>query len=129
MGTNGSTIAALSGCGLIHRHFDKRQLACIGADVKEGLITIKWSVAQLATVLNVNRVYIDLARTFSAEKRAAIISGRDMTSFVALLKAPEPQLTLPLTNGKSDDAEIVAVVQKYGTTRVLDACVAAEIAQ
>jgi hypothetical protein len=71
-------------------------------------------------------VYIDLARKLSPAKRQAIIDGRDGTSFVALLKA-DPQLTLPLaqqsTNGHGEinDAEIVALVRKYGTGPVLEA--------
>jgi hypothetical protein len=120
----------LSGRGLNTRRLDKRQRACLAANAKEGLTQIDWSIAQYAAALKVSRPYIDLARTFSPAKRVAIIEGHDRTSFVALLKAPQQQLSLPLTNGKSDDAdELVAVVRKYGTTRVLDACVAAEIAQ
>jgi hypothetical protein len=119
----------LSGRGLNSRRLDKRQLACLAANAKEGLTQIDWSIAQYAAALKVSRPYIDLARTLSAEKRAAIIEGHDQTSFVGLLKAPQQQLALPLTNGKSDDAELVAVVRKFGTTAVLDACVAAEIAQ
>jgi hypothetical protein len=129
METNGT----LSGRGLICRRLDKRQLACVGANVDEGLTRIKWSVAQLAAALRVSRVYIDLARKLSPAKRQAIIDGRDGTSFVALLKA-DPQLTLPLwqqsTNGHGEinDAEIVALVRKYGTGPVLEACCAVEAA-
>jgi hypothetical protein len=134
METNGHK-AALSGAGLVHRHLDKRQLACVAANVDEELIRVKWSIAQLAAAFKVSRVYIDLARTFSPEKRQAIIDGRDQTSFAALL-APNAQLALPLpkqsTNGNGEsinDAEIVALVLKYGTGRILDACVAVEAAQ
>jgi hypothetical protein len=131
MDTNRTNVRVLSGRGLVHRRLDKRQLGCVGANAAEGQTRIDWSVAQLADALKVSRQYIDLARTLSPEKRQAIIDGRDDTSFVALLKAPDPQLTLPAppTNGKSDDAEVVALMLKYGTGRVLDACVAVEAAE
>jgi hypothetical protein len=132
METNGTKVGSLSGRGVLHRHLDKRQLACIGANVADGVTKIELSVAQLAAALRVNRVYIDLARTFSPEKRAAIIAGRDATSFVTLLKTakavlPEPQLVLPLkhsSNGNGD--EVIAFVRKYGTACVIDACIAVD---
>jgi hypothetical protein len=134
MEINGTKVGSLSGRGVVHRHLDKRQLACIGANVADGLIMFEPSIAQLAAALKVNRVYIDLARTLSPEKRAAIIAGRDATSFVALLKPISPQLppwaSASNGNGESvDDTEIIAIVRKYGTGRVLDACVAVEAAQ
>jgi hypothetical protein len=122
METNGTKVGSLSGRGVVHRHLDKRQLACIGANVADGLTNLELSIAQLTAALKVSRGYIDLARTLSPEKRQAIIEGRDQTSFVGLLKAPQ-QLALPSTNGRSDD--LVAVVRKYGAERVFDACFAA----
>jgi hypothetical protein len=126
-----SAIRTLSGRGLLHRRWDKRQLGCVAANAADGLIDIDWAITQLAAALKVSRGYIDLARTLSPEKRHAIIDGRDQTSFAALLKAP-PALPAPKQvngNGKCDDAEIVAIVRKYGSGRVLDACVAVEAAQ
>jgi hypothetical protein len=130
MQINGTKV--LSGRGLLHRRWDKRQLGCIAANAADGLIDIDWAITQLSAALKVSRGYIDLARTLSPEKRQAIIDGRDQTSFAALLKAP-PALPAPRQvngNGKCDsDAEIVAIVRKYGSGRVLDACVAVEAAQ
>ena len=135
---HGTNVSVWSGRGLLHRRLNKRLLACIGANVLDGSAKIDWSVAQMAAVLKVNRVYLDLAGSFSPAKRRAIIDGRDPQSFVALLKGRNPQLSLPMsmpkqsTNGNGEsinDAEIVALVRKYGTHRVLDACVAVEAAQ
>jgi hypothetical protein len=134
METNGSKIPVLSGRGLVHRRLDKRQLACVVANVADGLVEIEWSIAQLMLALKVGRQYIDLARSLSPEKRAAIIDGRDHTSFVTLLKA-DPQPTLPLSkqstngHGEINDAEIVAFVRKYGPARGLDACCVVEAAR
>ena len=117
----------LSGRGLVHRHLDKRQLACLAANVLEGSINIDWSVAQLMAALKVNRQYIDVACTLSPERRQAIIDGRDQTSFAALLKAVNGNGKNG--NGKDDDAVIVALVRKYGPARVFDACCTVEAAQ
>ena len=128
MKTNGSKIPVLSGRGLVHRAYDKRQLACVAANVAEGLAAIDWSIAQLAAALKVGRPYIDLARTLSPERRQLIIEGRDQTSFVTLLQAPKRQLALPwpTVNGES---ELFSTVRKYGVARTLDACCAIEAAQ
>jgi len=119
---NGTDAKVLSGRGLVHRHLDKRQLACLAANVLEGSTNIDWSVAQLMAALKVNRHYIDVACTLSPERRQAIIDGRDQTSFVTLLKTVNG-------NGKDDDAVIVALVRKYGPARVFDACCVVEAAQ
>ena len=126
----------LSGRGLVHRKLDKRQLACVAANAAEGQTRIDWSVAQLTAALKVSRVYIDLARSFSPEKRQAIIDGLDGTSFAALLKTPElQQLAIPaskrrvVVNGKSiDDATLLAVVRNAGIERTLQAAMAVEAA-
>jgi hypothetical protein len=125
METNGTNARVLSGRALVHRKLDKRQLACVAANVAEGQTRIDWSVAQLVAVLKVSRAYIDLARSFSPEKRKMIVDGVDCTSFAALLKAPElQQLAIPapkrriLANGKSiDDVTLLAVVRNAGVER------------
>jgi hypothetical protein len=126
MGTNGKTI--LSGRGLVHRDLDKRQLACVAANVVDGLTSIDWSIAQLAIALKVSRQYVDLARKLSPERRQAIIDGRDQMSFVNLLQAAERPLALPkpTANGETD---LFDTVRKYGIARTLDACCAIEAAQ
>jgi hypothetical protein len=118
---NGTNAKVLSGRGLVHRHLDKRQLACVAANVIEGSTDIDWSIAQLMAALKVNRQYIEVACTLSPEQRQAIIDGRDQTSFVTLLKTVNG-------NGKDDDV-IVALVRKLGTARVLDACCTVEAAE
>jgi hypothetical protein len=137
MEANMTNARVLSGRGLVHRKLDKRQLACVAANAAEGQTRIDWSVAQLVAALKVSRVYIDLARSFSPEKRQAIIDGLDGTSFAALLKAPElQQLAIPaskrrvVVNGRSiDDATLLAVVRNAGIERTLQAAMAVEAVQ
>ena len=136
MEANMTNARVLSGRGLVHRKLDKRQLACVGANATEGQTKIDWSVAQLAAALKVSRVYIDLARTLSPEKRQAIIDGRDDTSFVSLLRAPEMHQALPapkrrvVVNGKGiDDATLLAIVRNAGIERTLQAAMVVEAAQ
>ena len=137
MEANMTNARVLSGRGLVHRKLDKRQLACVAANAAEGQTRIDLSVAQLVAALNVSRPYIDLARSFSPEKRQAIIDGLDGTSFAALLKAPElQQLAIPaskrrvVVNGRSiDDATLLAVVRNAGIERTLQAAMAVEAAQ
>ena len=129
-GANGTTVPVLSGRGLIHRNLDKRQLACIAADVIEHKTDIEWSIAQIMASLKVSRAYIDVARGLSPERRAAIINGRDQTSFVTLIKAANPQLPL-WANGNGhdlDDAMLLALVRKVGPARMFDAVVAVDSA-
>ena len=137
MEANMTNARVLSGRGLVHRKLDKRQLACVAANAAEGQTRIDLSVAQLVAALNVSRPYIDLARSFSPEKRQAIIDGLDGTSFAALLKTPElQQLAIPtsrrrvVVNGKSiDDATLLAVVRNAGIERTLQAAMAVEAVQ
>ena len=108
MEANMTNARVLSGRGLVHRKLDKRQLACVAANAAEGQTRIDLSVAQLVAALNVSRPYIDLARSFSPEKRQAIIDGLDGTSFAALLKTPElQQLLLSSSIGGGCSAAII----------------------
>jgi hypothetical protein len=137
MEANMTNARILSGRGLVHRKLDKRQLACVAANAAQGQTKIDWSVAQLVAALKVSRAYVDLARTFSPEKRQAIIDGLDATSFAALRKAPElQQLAIPapkrriVVNGKSiDDATLLQVVRSAGVERTLQAAMAVETAE
>ena len=125
--TNGNESAiaprrVLSGRGLAHRHLNKRQRAVLAADVVDGIVTVQLSAKQVAQLLAVSVPYLALAQQFSPEKRAAILSGKDDTSFVALLNPPTPQLALPATrlaiawDGASDDA-LLANVRAAGVAR------------
>jgi hypothetical protein len=112
----------LSGRGLAHRHLNKRQRAVLAADVVDGVATVQLTAKQVAQLLGVSTVYIALAQQFTPEKRAAILNGKDDTSFVALLNPPAPQLALPAPrlaitwDGASDDA-LLANVRAAGITR------------
>ena len=136
MEANMTNARILSGRGLVHRKLDKRQLACVAANAAQGQTKIDWSVAQLVAALKVSRAYVDLARTFSPEKRQAIIDGRDGTSFAALRRSEMHQPALPapkrriVVNGKSiDDATLLQVVRSAGVERTLQAAMAVEAAQ
>ena len=121
---NGSAIAArqvLSGRGLAHRRLNKRQRAVLAADVVDGLVTVQLTAKQVAQLLGVSAPYIALAQQFTPEKRAAIMSGKDDTSFVACSIPPAP-LALPAPSlaiswdGANDDA-LLANVRAAGITR------------
>jgi hypothetical protein len=131
-GTNSAVI--LSGQSLVHRDLDKRQLACVAADVRDGLAIIQPTTRQLSTILGVSVTYVQVAEKLSPEKRAAIIARRDSTSFSELLNPPERHHALPKPNGggsaaNNANAHLLAVVRKYGVGPVLDACCAIEAAE
>lgn len=130
MGNNGTKIV-LSGRGLAHHNYNKRQVACLAANVHVELRAFKPSLNWLSRLFGVSQPYISAALRLSPEQRTAIINGPDSTSFVSLLKAPEPRLALPKPKATENDDpdELIAVVRKYGTGRVLDACVAIEAAE
>jgi hypothetical protein len=112
----------LSGRGLAHRHLNKRQRAVLAADVVDGIVTVQLSAKQVAQLLAVSVPYLALAQQLSPKKRAAILSGKDDTSFAGLLNPPAPQLALPAPrlaitwDGASDDA-LLANVRAAGITR------------
>jgi hypothetical protein len=123
MQMNTNTVKTMSGKGLSHRKLDKRQRAIVAANVCDGLATVELSARQIADVLNVSISYVWLARQLSAEKRSAILAGKDATSFTGLTK----QLVLPAPkrngNGHAilDDAALLTMVRSAGVDRVLDA--------
>jgi hypothetical protein len=102
---------------------NKRQRAVLAADIADGIVTVQLSAKQVAQLLGVSVPYITLAQQFTPEKRAAILGGKDDTSFVGLLNPPTPQLALPAPNrlaitwdGASDDA-LLANVRAAGVAR------------
>ena len=117
-----------SGHGLARHQYDKRQLACLAANVRVELAAFKPSVNWLSRLFGVCQPYIAAALKLSPERRQAIIEGRDKSSFVALLKAPERRLALPVPTAV-DDSRIIEFVRTVGVTRVLDAAVMIEAAQ
>jgi hypothetical protein len=91
--TNGNSAATaapsvINGRGLQHRNLDARQRASLGADILDGLAVMQSSIRQLARQLGVNERYIRLAQRLTPEKRRAILSGRDSTSFASLIRPP-----------------------------------------
>ena len=125
MNGNGSAIAArrvLSGRGLAHRRLNARQRAALAADVVDGIVTIQLTLKQMAQIFGVSAPYIALAQQLTPEKRAAILSGKDDTSFAGLLNPHAPQLALPAPrlaitwDGASDDA-LLANVRAAGVAR------------
>jgi hypothetical protein len=127
MSINGTKVV-LSGRGLARHHYDQRQVACLAANVHVALAPFKPSISWLSRLFGVSGPYIAAALKLPAERRAAIVEGRDGTSFTNLLKAPERQLALPMP-AEINDAEVVKFVRTIGRTRVLDAAVAIEAAQ
>jgi hypothetical protein len=114
MSINGTKVV-LSGRGL-HR-YDKRQLARLAANVHVALAAHKPSIAWLSRSFGVGPGYISAALGLSPERRAAIIEGRDKTSFVSLLKAPARQLALPIPD-KIDNAglgEFMRIIEEMRT--------------
>jgi hypothetical protein len=123
-----NNIEVVSGRGLSHRKLDKRQLACVGADIYDGLIKINWSLEQRATMLGVSVAYINIARGLSPEKRKAILAGTDPTSFALLMGLKQPALPAALRSDFTgiDDLTLFEMARAAGTDRVLNAVIAAE---
>jgi hypothetical protein len=122
------TPQVLTGQSLVHRRLDKRQRAVLAADVSDGLVRFVPSQKQLADILGVSIPYIELARRLSPDKRAAIVQGRDSTSFAELLR-PQRQLRLklPTPNCASiTNLQLEHVIRAVGVERVLEAAVAVE---
>jgi hypothetical protein len=112
---NGSATAALTprsvpvldGRGIANRHPDKRRRAVLAAELADGRAILQLSVIQLAELLDVSREYIRAARRLTPEKRRAILSGEDCTSFAAL-------------NGPSDEA-LIQLARSVGPERLFSA--------
>jgi hypothetical protein len=114
----------LSARGLIHQRLSKSQLAAKLAGVLEGDTDLEPTARQLAEWFGVNEGYIRVARAMSPEKRKAVASGKDATSFGALLN-PFKQLALPAPKS-IDDSTLVDIVRTAGIDRVLAAAVSVE---
>jgi hypothetical protein len=121
MGTNGTKVV-LSGRGLARHHYDQRQVACLAANVHVALASFKPSISWLSRLFGVCGPYIAGALRLPAERRAAIVEGRDSTSFTDLLKAPERQLALPMP----DKINNLKFVRTIGVRRALEAAVSVE---
>jgi hypothetical protein len=83
------------GKSLAHRKLDKRQRACLAANLADGLAEFRPTIIQAAMLLGVSAAYVAQARQLTPAKRTAILDGRDSTSFGTLLSPPKPRLALP----------------------------------
>jgi len=124
------TPTTIRGRSLANRKLDKRQRACLAADVVEGLTAVAPTQAQAAAMLGVSATYIQIARKLPPGKRAAILHGFDPTSF-AELKLPR-HLALPIPDAKVmikseiTDTELEDLARTVGVDRMLAAAVAVE---
>jgi hypothetical protein len=77
----------------------------------------------------VNEGYVRLARDLTPEKRKAILSGRDSTSFRRLLNPLTARRALPAPTLKPamTDEDLVALAQQIGADRWLSAGARAEL--
>jgi hypothetical protein len=117
---NGSATAAprvLNGRGVGHRHPDKRRRAVLAAELADGRAVVQLSIAQLVRLLGVSRSYIEVARRLTPEKRRAILSGQDATSFATLSGSQAQRLTSAPIN---DDA-LIALARSVGPERLFSA--------
>jgi hypothetical protein len=123
------------GAGLANCHLDKRQRACLAADVIDGLVTFIPSQKQLADLLGVSVPYINVARRLSAGKRTAILRGWDPVSFTGLMNPPPRQLSLvgPVIpdmrmtdTTKITNSYLEAVIRAVGVDRTLEVAIGVE---
>jgi hypothetical protein len=123
-----TTRAIITGASMAHRDLDKREVACIAADILDGSVWYQPTQAQLSAWLHVSLPYIAIARSLSPQKRTEILSGTDQTPFTALM-APR-QLPLPGFKTVNGDAGVnnalAALARIVGSERMLEAAVAAE---
>jgi hypothetical protein len=112
------------GRSLAHRQLDKRERAILAADVIDGLARIVPTQAQVAAMFGVSVPYVQIARDLSPGKRAAILHGRDPTSFAKLAR-PSRQLTLPVVT-EIPNSVLENLIRSAGIERVLDVAAAVE---
>jgi hypothetical protein len=118
----------IAGAGLANRYLDKRQRACLVADVIDGAVTFIPSQKQLADIFGVSVPYIELARKLPVGKRIAILRGLDPVSFAELLR-PQRQLRLKLPApmcASVTNLQLEHVIRTVGIERALEAAVAVE---
>ena len=119
-GNGGATAVprVLNGRGFARRHANKRQRAVLAAELADGRAVVQLSIAQLVELLGVSRTYIEIARRLTPERRRAILSGQDDTSFAALFDPQTPRLASPAP--VNDDA-LVQLARSVGPERLFSA--------
>jgi hypothetical protein len=119
----------ITGAGLANRRLDKRQRACLVADVIDGVVTFIPSQQQLAHIFGVSVPYIELARKLPIGKRTAILRGFDPVSFTDLMNPPR-QLSLrgPVIPDLKviPDTVLENLARAVGVDRLLAAAIAVE---
>ena len=123
------TPKSITGRSLAHQLLDKRQRACLAADVTEGVVQLVLTGAQLATVFDVSPSYIALARKLAPGKRAAILRGYDPTPFASLMIRKISVPARSVANTGISDSELVSQIRAIGVDRVLAAACTAEAAE
>jgi hypothetical protein len=113
------------GAGLANCQLDKRQRACLAADVLDGMATVALSQKQLADIFDVSVPYIAIARRLSLGKRVAILKGWDPTSFADLVHPQQRQLLVP-NCASITNLQLEHVIRAVGVDRALEAAVAVE---
>jgi hypothetical protein len=124
------TTKVITGQSLAHRQLDKRQRACLAADVLDGMVRFTPTMAQIASILNVSPTYVLAASKLTPGKRNAILRGGDPVSFTDLVRPTRQlQLRLPTPNCASiTNSYLKTVIRAAGVERTLEAACAVESA-
>jgi hypothetical protein len=119
-GNGGANRHVLSGKSLAHRQLNKRQLACLAANVADGSDEYQPTVQQLARLFGVSVPYIAIAQKLTPEKRRAILERGDSTSF-GLLSSAISRFALPKPAVSPTDEQLVRLVHAVGAERLFKA--------
>jgi hypothetical protein len=113
--------------GRATRHLDKRQLACLAANILADPGPFHPTTNQLANMFHVSSSYIAAACKMSPAKRNAILAGHDDTSFTPLLNPPKSSPALLASSATAvADSVLAEIVRVNGVERVLAAAVTVE---
>jgi hypothetical protein len=106
----------IDGRALAHRHLNKRQRACLAANLYDGLTRIVPTQRQVADMCGVSLSYVRLA--------LALPPGMRVPANVRLRHVSTKAVNHAIT-----DSELVAAIRKIGIDRVLAAACTAEAAE
>jgi|SRR5215470_16943640 len=111
------TAKVIVGRALAHRHLNKRQRACLAADILDGWTRIVPTQRQVADMCGVSLSYVRYALALPPDVR------------VPANVRPRHVLTKKVVNLSVTDSELVAAIRKIGVDRVLTAACVAEAAE
>ncbi len=123
---NGSAIAAprvLNGRGIAHLRNDKKRRAVLAAELADGRTIVQLSVGQLASLLNVSRSYVDIARKLTPEMRQAVLAGRGNGAF----RAFAARVIVPSKVEILSEESLAALAHHVGPDRWLAAACRADL--